>query len=146
MRRYTPGLESALRKREQSRRLVADRANIGAAKVRPCFAASTAQIDDDDIGAPQCDDGLWDAALASRRQRRSAPRSARAADCGDSAEGFNEWLASFKQVAVRDGVSPQVVDSALNGVVYDPSVSAHDRGQGFGQNFAAFAARHITPS
>ena len=26
--------------------------------------------------------------------------SARAADCGDSAEGFNEWLASFKQVAI----------------------------------------------
>ncbi len=71
--------------------------------------------------------------------------SARAADCGDSAVGFNEWLDSFKKVAVRDGVSPQVADAALSGVVYDPSVSAHDRGQGFGQNFAAFAARHITP-
>ena len=71
--------------------------------------------------------------------------SARAADCGESAVGFNEWLDSFKKVAIRDGVSPEVVDAALNGVLYDPSVSAHDRGQGFGQNFAAFAARHITP-
>ena len=48
--------------------------------------------------------------------------SARAADCGDSANGFDDWLASFKQVAIRDGVSPQVVDEALNGVVFDPSV------------------------
>ncbi len=71
--------------------------------------------------------------------------SARAADCGESAAGFNEWLDSFKNVAIRDGVSLEVVDAALNGVLYDPSVSAHDRGQGFGQNFAAFAARHITP-
>ena len=72
--------------------------------------------------------------------------SARAADCGDSANGFDDWLASFKQVAIRDGVSPQVVDEALNGVAFDPSVAAHDRGQGFGQSFAAFAARHLTPS
>jgi lytic murein transglycosylase len=72
--------------------------------------------------------------------------SARAADCGDSADGFNEWLTSFKQVAIRDGVSPQVVDAALNGIAFDPSVAAHDRGQGFGQSFAAFAARHLTPS
>jgi len=71
--------------------------------------------------------------------------SARAADCGESAVGFNEWLDSFKNVAIRNGVSLEVVDAALNGVLYDPSVSAHDRGQGFGQNFAAFAARHITP-
>jgi lytic murein transglycosylase len=71
--------------------------------------------------------------------------SARAADCGESADGFNEWLASFKQVAVRNGVSQQVVDSALNGVTFDPSVAAHDRGQNFGTNAAAFAARHISP-
>lgn len=72
--------------------------------------------------------------------------SARAADCGDNASGFNEWLASFKQVAARDGVSQQVIDSSLNGVTFDPSVEAHDRGQNFGTNFAAFSARHITPS
>jgi lytic murein transglycosylase len=71
--------------------------------------------------------------------------SARAADCGDSAAGFNEWLASFKQVALRNGISQQVIDSSLGGVVFDPSVAAHDRGQNFGTNFAAFSARHITP-
>lgn len=72
--------------------------------------------------------------------------SARAADCGESADGFNQWLASFKQVALKNGVSQQVVDSALGGVTFDPSVSAHDHAQGFGQNFAAFSARHLTPS
>ncbi len=35
---------------------------------------------------------------------------ARAADCGDSAAGFSEWLNSFKKVAVGNGVSQQVVD------------------------------------
>jgi membrane-bound lytic murein transglycosylase B len=72
--------------------------------------------------------------------------AARAADCGDSADGFSEWLTSFKQVAISNGISQQVVDSALNGVVFDPSVAAHDRGQNFGSNFAAFSARHVTPA
>jgi lytic murein transglycosylase len=72
--------------------------------------------------------------------------SARAADCGDSAAGFDEWLTSFKEVAIRNGVSQQVVDSALNGVTFDSSVAAHDRGQNFGSNFAAFSARHVTPA
>jgi lytic murein transglycosylase len=72
--------------------------------------------------------------------------SARAADCGDSAAGFNEWLTSFKDVAIRDGISPQVVDSALNGVTFDSSVAAHDRGQNFGSNFEAFSAHHVTPA
>src|SRR6202051_150911 len=63
--------------------------------------------------------------------------AARAADCGDSAGGFSEWLTSFKQVAISNGISQQVVDSALNGVVFDPSVAAHDRGQNFGSDFDA---------
>jgi membrane-bound lytic murein transglycosylase B len=67
--------------------------------------------------------------------------SARAADCDDSAEGFNEWLNSFKQVAMSNGVSREVVDAALNGVTYDASVKAHDHGVAmFGHNFAGFAA------
>src|ERR1700733_1496780 len=72
--------------------------------------------------------------------------AARASDCGDSAAGFNEWLTSFKEVAVRNGISQQVVDSALNGVAFDTSVAAHDRGQNFGSNFAAFSERHVTPA
>ena len=71
---------------------------------------------------------------------------ARAEDCGKSAEGFNAWLASFRQVARLDGVSPEAIDAALAGVAYDASVKAHDHGvAAFGHNFAAFAASHITP-
>src|SRR5271163_4341497 len=36
--------------------------------------------------------------------------SARAAECGTGAEGFNDWLKSFKQVAINNGVSREVVD------------------------------------
>ena len=72
--------------------------------------------------------------------------SARAADCGDSADGFNEWLASFKQVAIRNGVSPQVADAALNGVVSSPRSRPMIAARGFGQSFAAFSARHASPA
>jgi lytic murein transglycosylase len=72
--------------------------------------------------------------------------SARAADCGTSAEGFSEWLDNFKQVARRDGVSPEVVDAALGDVSYNSSVKGHDHGvAAFGHNFAGFAASHVTP-
>ncbi len=72
--------------------------------------------------------------------------SARAEDCGRSAEGFDVWLSSFKQVATRDGVSPSVIEAALEDVAYDFSVKAHDHGvAAFGHNFAGFAASHITP-
>jgi len=71
---------------------------------------------------------------------------ARAAECGDTAQGFTAWLEDFKQVAINDGVSPDVVDAALATARFDPSVLAHDHGQGGLQgNYAAFAARHITP-
>src|SRR3974377_2018771 len=70
--------------------------------------------------------------------------SARAAECGDSAAGFEAWLNDFKQVALKDGVSPRAVDAALTGVVYDPSVTAHDHAQGLHVSFAPFAAQHVT--
>ena len=39
-----------------------------------------------------------------------------------------------------------MVDAALGGVVYDPSVKAHDHGvAAFGRNFASFAASHVSP-
>jgi lytic murein transglycosylase len=72
--------------------------------------------------------------------------SANAAQCGDSPDGFKAWLEDFKQVAINDGVSPDVVDSAFATANFDPSVLAHDHGQaGLQGNYAAFAARHITP-
>ena len=73
-------------------------------------------------------------------------QNARALDCGRGAEGFGDWLNSFKQVARLDGVSPEVIDAALAGVAYDASVKAHDHGvAAFGHNFASFAASHVTP-
>jgi len=72
--------------------------------------------------------------------------SANAAQCGDSPEGFRAWLEDFKQVAINDGVSPDVVDSALTNAKFDPSVLAHDHLQaGLQGNYTAFAVRHITP-
>ncbi len=70
---------------------------------------------------------------------------ARADDCGKGAAGFGEWLAVFKGVAARDGVSAAAFDAALGGVVYDESVAAHDHGVvRLGSNFQSFAASHIT--
>jgi lytic murein transglycosylase len=72
--------------------------------------------------------------------------SAHATECGRGGEGFDAWLKSFRQVAILDGVSPEVVDAALSGLSYDPSVKAHDGGvAAFGHNFEGFAASHITP-
>ena len=76
-----------------------------------------------------------------------AAAPARAAeDCGKNGEGFSAWLASFKQVAVMNGLSRRAVDAALDGVAYDPAVKRHDGGAAmFGHNFAGFAAAHVTP-
>jgi lytic murein transglycosylase len=75
-----------------------------------------------------------------------AAAPARAQDCGRNGEGFGAWLASFKQVAVGNGLSPRAVDAALDGVSYDPAVKRHDGGAAmFGHNFAGFAAAHVTP-
>jgi lytic murein transglycosylase len=68
-----------------------------------------------------------------------------AAQCGDSVDGFDGWLASFKQEAARSGISRSVIESALGNVSYDDSVISHDRGQrAFQQSFARFAGKHIT--
>ncbi len=72
--------------------------------------------------------------------------AARADDCGKGPEGFHEWLAGFRQVAARDGISDAAFESALGGVGYDASVGAHDRGVVMlGHNFESFAASHVTP-
>jgi len=71
---------------------------------------------------------------------------ARAEDCGHGPDGFGQWLNSFKQVAMGNGVSAQAVDRAFAGVAYDPAVKRHDGGVAmFGHNFAGFAASHVTP-
>jgi lytic murein transglycosylase len=68
-----------------------------------------------------------------------------AAQCGDNADGFDDWLAAFKQQAASAGISRSVIESALADVAYDDSVISHDRGQrAFQQDFAQFAARRVT--
>ena len=68
-----------------------------------------------------------------------------AASCGRNGDGFDGWLASFKQEAASAGISRSVIESALGNVSYDDNVISHDRGQrAFGQSFAVFSSRHIT--
>ena len=84
--------------------------------------------------------------LAAMVAAMVVPDPARAASCGDSADGFEAFVAAFKREATRQGVSPATVESALSDVAYDDSVISHDRGQrAFSQSFERFASRHITP-
>lgn len=59
--------------------------------------------------------------------------------------GFNKWLQGFKQEAIAEGISPQTVAAALNGVTYDPATIKRDRAQGvFAQDFLTFSGRMIS--
>jgi lytic murein transglycosylase len=62
-----------------------------------------------------------------------------------SPAAFGGWLQGFKQEAVAQGVSPDVVASALSGLTYDPATIAKDRGQGvFAQTFLQFSGRMVS--
>jgi lytic murein transglycosylase len=62
-----------------------------------------------------------------------------------SPAAFGSWLQGFKQEAVAQGVSPDVVALALNGLTYDPATIAKDRGQGvFAQTFLQFSGRMVS--
>jgi lytic murein transglycosylase len=57
---------------------------------------------------------------------------------------FPKWLAGFKQEAVAQGISPDVVSMTLDGLTYDPAVIAKDRGQSvFAQTFLQFSDRMV---
>ena len=59
--------------------------------------------------------------------------------------GFGKWLQGFKQQAIAEGISPQTVAAALNGVTYYPTAIAHDRRQGvFAQDFLTFHGRMVS--
>ncbi|HUU24823.1 MAG TPA: lytic murein transglycosylase [Methyloceanibacter sp.] len=59
--------------------------------------------------------------------------------------GFNKWLQGFKQQAVAEGISPQTVNAALNGVSYYPTAIAHDRRHGvFAQDYLTFMGRMVS--
>ncbi len=91
---------------------------------------------------------VWAILACAALAAASGSAPARAAQCGDSPDGFAAWLQDFKQVAINDGVSPDVVDQALATAKFDPSVLSHDRGQGALQgDFAILrrAAYHAGP-
>jgi lytic murein transglycosylase len=67
-----------------------------------------------------------------------------AAACAGPA-GFDAWLQGFKKQAVAQGIAPQIVSEALDGLSYDPSVIAKDRGQSvFAQTFLQFSDRMVS--
>ena len=71
--------------------------------------------------------------------------SAGAAACGNSSDGFDEWLAGFRREAMGAGIPSQVIDASLSDVAYDDSVISHDRGQrAFSQSFAQFSAKRLS--
>ena len=66
-----------------------------------------------------------------------------AAPCGGD---FGAWLEAFEQEAAAQGVSERTIQSALNGVTYDPTIIARDHAQGvFRQSFEQFSGRMVPP-
>jgi lytic murein transglycosylase len=85
---------------------------------------------------------LWAVALAL--MLTILPTVARAADCGHDGNGFDAWIAQFKQRAAAQGISPAVLSAALAGVSYDPTVVRLDRSQkSFKLSFEEFYARRV---
>ena len=66
-----------------------------------------------------------------------------AAPCGGD---FGAWLQGVKTEAAAAGISQRTIQSALNGVTYDPSIIARDHAQGvFRQSFEQFSGRMVPP-
>jgi lytic murein transglycosylase len=69
-----------------------------------------------------------------------------AAECGNDGAGFDAWLAQFKAKAAAQGIPPAVINTALAGVTYDPTVVRLDRSQrSFKLTFEEFYARRVGP-
>src|SRR5262249_51194110 len=61
-----------------------------------------------------------------------------------SPAAFGSWLQSFKKGGGAQGISPGVFPEALDGLPYDPWVSARDRAQSvFAQTFLQFSDRLV---
>lgn len=70
--------------------------------------------------------------------------AAQAAECGDSAKGFDKWLKAFRQEAAARGIGDQAL-SALDGVRYEPGIVKKDRAQNvFSQSFLEFSGRMVS--
>lgn len=57
------------------------------------------------------------------------PLSAQAAQCGNSAAGFQEWLADFKREAAAEGFSRSTISRSLDGISYAKKTIWADRNQ-----------------
>jgi lytic murein transglycosylase len=65
--------------------------------------------------------------------------------CGKNPAEFGRWLQGFKREAAAQGISPQTLAYALDGLTYDPATIAKDRGQGvFAQSFLQFSGRMVS--
>ena len=75
-----------------------------------------------------------------------APAFAQGAACGNDAEGFEQWLAGFKQEAAAQGISRSVISRSLDNIIYDHNTIKADRAQGvFRQSFEQFSNRMVPP-
>jgi len=87
---------------------------------------------------------LAGAASAQTRPPAAAAPQAAGQVCSNNGQGFDQWLAGFKQQAVAQGVSPRTVQTALASITYDAQVVGTDRGQKvFGQSFFEFSDRMV---
>jgi lytic murein transglycosylase len=67
--------------------------------------------------------------------------------CGQTEEGFDGWLVSFRRHAGDEHVSARTIAAALDGVAYDAEIVELDRGQqAFKVGFDQFAREHVTPA
>ncbi len=68
-----------------------------------------------------------------------------AADC--KRDNFAAWLDGVKKDAAGQGILPNSIAAALNGVAFDPAVLARDHAQQnvFAQSFEQFSGRMISP-
>ncbi|MBS2011737.1 MAG: lytic murein transglycosylase [Deltaproteobacteria bacterium] len=67
--------------------------------------------------------------------------------CGDSPEGFEDWLASFSQHAIAEGIPAELAGRALGTLEYDREVIELDRAQRHAKkSFEEYVASHVTAS
>lgn len=67
--------------------------------------------------------------------------------CGDTAAGFDDWVAAFGERAMAQGISEDVARRALGRVAYDPGVIELDRAQaGTRPTFEEYVKKRVTPA
>jgi membrane-bound lytic murein transglycosylase B len=70
-----------------------------------------------------------------------AAEPATAETCGNTGDGFKQYIASVRKEAAAEGVSKNAI-AALSRIKYDPSIIKKDRAQNvFSQDFLTFQAR-----